>query len=67
MNKPSISHNREDETDEAKSRWFQSLSIEERMDYFCMMTDFLLESNPKVKPLPYAQSITGSIRVLSEA
>ena len=29
---PSISHDRQEETPEAKARWFQSLSMSERMD-----------------------------------
>ncbi len=32
---PSISHDRNEETPEAKARWFQSLSLSERMELLC--------------------------------
>ena len=42
-----ISHNRDDESLEAKARWFQALSLEERMDIFCELTDLVIENNPQ--------------------
>lgn len=62
---PSISHSREQETPEAKARWFQSLSLAERMDYLCFMTDLVLENNPKVLKVKNAQPTTRRVRVLS--
>lgn len=47
MNK-TVSHSREAETIEAKARWFQSLSLSERMDLLCWFTDLILENNPKI-------------------
>ena len=44
---PSLSHDREQETLEAKARWLQSLTLTERMDYLCMLTDLVLENNPQ--------------------
>ena len=44
----SISHSRDDETPEAKTRWFQSLTVEERADWLCEFTDLVLEINPKI-------------------
>jgi hypothetical protein len=38
MNK-TISHNRKEETPEAEARWFQSLSLTERMDLLCAFTE----------------------------
>ena len=40
-----VSHSRDDETPEAKARWFQSLTLEERADWLCEFTDFVLEVN----------------------
>ena len=54
-----ISHNRRDETSEAKARWFQSLSLSERMDLF-------LSNNPRILDKKNAQPIEGRIRVLSK-
>jgi len=42
----SVSHDRREETLEAKVRWFRSLTLEERMDYLVMMTDLILQNNP---------------------
>lgn len=65
MKRFTVSHNRDEETPEAKARWFQSLSVEERMDYLCFVTDLVLENNPAVLKTKNAQSVTGRIRVLS--
>ena len=51
----SVSHDIRDESVEAKARWFQSLSLEERMDVFVAFTNLILENDPdlvKRKPLP---------------
>lgn len=50
----SVSHERRDESIDAKARWFQSLSLEDRMNVFVAFTDLILENNPdavKKKPL----------------
>lgn len=60
----SISHNRDEETPEAKARWFQSLSLEERMDYLCALTDLILENNPDIVKQKDAQSSPGRVRVV---
>lgn len=39
---PAISHERKDETIEAKTRWFKSLSVSERMDMFVLLWGWLL-------------------------
>jgi hypothetical protein len=41
---PLISHDRNDETIEAKVKWFRTLSLSERMDMLCAYTDFALDS-----------------------
>ena len=53
----SVSHDRRQESLEAKADWFQSLSLEERMDVFVAFTNLILENNPDIvneKPLPAA-------------
>jgi hypothetical protein len=43
-----ITHDRQEESIEAKARWFQSLSLEERMDMLCWFTGLILTANPKI-------------------
>ena len=40
-----ISHSFEDETPEAKARWFRSLTVDERIAMLCAWTDLILENN----------------------
>jgi hypothetical protein len=61
-----ISHSRQDESIDAKARWFQSLSLQERMDLFCSFTDLVLEINPKIAEQKDAQPVKGRILVLSK-
>lgn len=62
-----ISHDRLQETPEAKAQWFQSLSLAERMELLCQFTDMILEINPKIADLKDAKPITGRIQILSKA
>ena len=62
-----IFHSYESETLEFKSRWFQSLSLEERMELFCSFTDLILENNPKILETKNAQPVAGRIQVLSKS
>lgn len=62
-----VSHNRREETIEAKARWYQGLTLAERMDLFCAYTDLALEMNPRLPDTKHAQQIEGHIRVLSAA
>ena len=43
-----VFHGWEHETIEAKARWFQSLSVEERMEVFCEFTELALALNPGI-------------------
>lgn len=61
-----ISHDRAEETPEAKVRWFKSLSISERMELLCSFTDLALQYNPHLPNLKDDQPAAGRIRVLSE-
>lgn len=65
MNK-AISHDRNEETQAAKARWFQSLSLTERADLLCQFTDMILSANPNIVEQKDAQSIKGRILVLTE-
>ena len=62
--KKSISHNRDKETIVAKAKWFQSLSLKERMDIFCQFTDLILENNPKIAKKKYVKPSTGRIQII---
>lgn len=62
-----ISHSFEDESPEAKARWFQSLSLAERMDMLCFFTDMILENNPLIVENRDVKSLTGRVQVLEKA
>ncbi len=66
MSVSTLSHDRREETPEAKARWFQSLSLSERMDLLCSFTDLILANNPGIMEQKDAQPITGRVRVLSQ-
>ena len=62
-----ISHDRNDETIEAKVKWFRSLSLSERMDMQCTFTDITFELNPELPEKKHAQQTKGRIQILSAA
>ncbi len=62
-----ISHDRNDESIEAKVLWFRSLSLSERMDVLCAFTDLALELNPQLPDKKCAQPTKGRIQILSAA
>ncbi len=59
------SHDRQEETPEAKARWFQSLSFAERMDILCLFTDMILSVNPRIVEKD-VKPIAGRVLLLSE-
>lgn len=61
-----ISHDMNDESIEAKVRWFRTLSLSERMEMLCNFNDLALELNPDLAGKKDAQSIKGRVRILSE-
>lgn len=65
MKTPSISHDRQEESLDAKARWFQSLTLTERMDMLCSFTELMLAANPKIVEKKDAKPVKGRIRVLS--
>ncbi len=62
-----ISHDRRDETIEAKVKWFRTLNLSERMDMLCAYTDLVLELNPQLPDKKYAQQAKRRIQILSAA
>jgi hypothetical protein len=62
-----ISHDFAEETPEAKARWFQSLSLAERMDLLCFYTELVLENNPLIVERKDAEPLAGRVLVLSKA
>ncbi|HCO93211.1 MAG TPA: hypothetical protein DIU00_04540 [Phycisphaerales bacterium] len=60
----SVSHDRNDESADAKARWFRSLALSERMKILCSFTDLALTANPGLQEQKNAQPVTGSIQVL---
>ena len=61
-----VSHDRGEESALAKARWFQSLSLEERMALLCEYTDLALAAQPGLAMKKrHAQPARGRIQVLS--
>lgn len=65
MTDGTLSHDWQEESIEAKARWFQSLSITERMNLLCWFTDLILIANPQIKEQKDAKPIAGRVRVLT--
>lgn len=63
---PAVTHDRAEESIEAKTRWFGSLPLSERMDMLCMFTDLALSVNPTLQERKCAEPIEGRIQVLAE-
>ncbi|MFC1794834.1 hypothetical protein ACFL3Q_14755 [Planctomycetota bacterium] len=59
-----VSHDRNEESAEAKVRWFRSLAMSERMEMLCSFTDLALTANPGLQEYKHAQPVTGRIQVL---
>jgi hypothetical protein len=62
--KPLVSHDRSLETEEEKSRWFQSLPLEERMALLVEFTELALQNRPELAEAPPDLQSTKRIRVL---
>jgi hypothetical protein len=59
-----VHHGYEWETPEAKARWFQSLSEEERMDLMCEFYDLIVENQPDIARRKRASQAQGRVQVL---
>jgi hypothetical protein len=66
MSLPAVSHDRGDETPEAKARWFQSLTLAQRMEHLCAFTEFILAVNPRIVEKRDAQPRQGRVRMISK-
>ena len=64
---PRISHSWEEETPEAKARWFQSLTLAERMELLCSFTDLILQNNPGIMDSKDAEQTGRCVLVLTKA
>lgn len=62
---PSVSHDFELETPESKAAWFQSLTLEERMELLCEFTELFLEVRPSIGRPAVASTPSDRIRVLT--
>lgn len=60
-----VSHNRNEESIEAKVRWFKSLPVSERMEIFCAFTDLALTINPDLPNKKDAQQTKRNIQIIS--
>ena len=60
-----ISHDLQQETPEAKARWFRSLPMSERMEMLCSFTDLALTINPTLQERRHAQPVTGCIQIIT--
>lgn len=61
-----VSHNRGEEEPEAKARWFQSLTLTERIEMLCSITDLILANNPAVADKRDDKSASRRVRVVSK-
>jgi len=61
-----VSHNRNDESPEAKARWFQSLTLVERVDLLYEFTNLILSIYPKIAESKDVTSTSGRVCILSK-
>lgn len=61
-----ILHSFQAETIEAKTRWFRSLTIEERANNLVMFTEMALALNPELGMKKHAEPVKGRVLVLSK-
>jgi len=56
-----------EDTIEAKTRWFRSLPLSERMEIFCEFKELALSLNPKLYGKEHATQIKRRIQIVSAA
>ena len=61
------SHDFKDEVMEAKVKWFQSLTLEERMNVFVSFTRLILQNNPDILKRKYVRPASERISVIPKA
>ena len=62
-----VTHDRGEESIEAKTRWCRALPLSERMEMFCLYTDMALTLNPKLADKKDAQQTERPVRIISAA
>ncbi|MCX6361473.1 MAG: hypothetical protein NT029_16845 [Armatimonadetes bacterium] len=60
----SVSHDRADESLDAKAAWFAEMSVQDRLDCFCEFMEMALAANPHLLEARDAQPIPGRVQVL---
>jgi hypothetical protein len=60
-----VTHDRTEETIEAKTLWFRSFTLAERMEMFSAFTELLLATNPEIVEHRDAQPLEGRVLVLT--
>jgi len=60
-----ISHDFKDEEIESKVRWFQSLSLDERMSVFVSFINLILQNNPDIVKKKYVRPASDRVAVIS--
>ncbi len=61
-----ISHDRKEESIEAKTRWFRGLPLEDRMELLCAFTDLALTVNPDLPDRKDAPPTDRRIQVVTK-
>jgi hypothetical protein len=64
MSEFGVSHDRADESFEAKARWFQSLTPQQRVTVFTEFMDLIFANQPRIGDTKDAQAIPGRVQVL---
>ena len=64
MQERGVFHDRGEESLFAKARWFQSLTVEERLALLCEVTELAIAQNPDLLKGKDAQPVEGRIQVL---
>lgn len=59
-----VSHDFSEEDLVAKARWFKGLTVDERLNFFESMMDFVNSVNPKVGRDKHDQPVPGRVRVV---
>jgi hypothetical protein len=60
----SVTHDWSEESPEAKARWFQSLTVEDRMELLVEFTNLALHFHPEMARGRDARPIAGRVQVL---
>jgi hypothetical protein len=63
--RPTVSHDRGDESPEAKALWFQGLTVQERLELFEEITELALALNPALANGSDAETPSQRLRVLT--